>query len=278
MKNLPFESQSLVPVKTHSPVAGQKHPVPATPGSHSCRASGRQILIADRDKAVAGFLSAELEADGFHTEQIHDGEAAWSTLEAAKGFDLLILDLSFPKADGTYALDRLALEHPGLPVLVLSSNKAVDEKVRALHAGADDYLTKPLSVREFLARVHALLRRTSLSVPNQSAVGDLTIHRDELRVERNGRSIELTPREFALLDALMQNAGRPVSRKTLLQNVWKSAESSTNIVDVYMKYVRDKIDHPGENPLVRTVRGFGYELRNSLSPVPQLTAGAAGVY
>src|SRR5579863_9650768 len=177
MKNLPFESQSLVPMKTHSSSSGRKHPAHAKPGCHSSR-TGRQILIADRDTAVAGFLSAELEARGFHTVQMNDGDAAWSALQTEKSFDLLILDLSLLKADGTYVLDRLALEHPRLPVLVLSSNKAVDEKVRALHAGADDYLTKPLSVREFIARVHALLRRTSAPVRNQNAVPDLTIDRD----------------------------------------------------------------------------------------------------
>jgi DNA-binding response OmpR family regulator len=140
----------------------------------------------------------------------------------------------------------------------------VEDRVHVLQAGADDCLAKPFSLAELLARVQALLRRNSGQIPNCSVIGDLSIHRDERRVVRNGRRIELTPREYAILDIMMQNAGRPVSRAALLEEVWNMApESSTNIVDVYMKYVRDKIDLPGELPLTHTVRGFGYELRVS---------------
>jgi len=134
--------------------------------------------------------------------------------------------------------------------------------VQALETGADDCLSKPFSLIELQARVHALLRRNSGLIPNCSLVGDLTLYRDEHRVERNGRRIDLTPREFAILEVLMRNPGHPVSRATLLEEVWNmSPESATNIVDVYVKYVRDKIDLPGEVRLTHTVRGFGYELR-----------------
>jgi DNA-binding response OmpR family regulator len=138
-------------------------------------------------------------------------------------------------------------------VLVLTARARVEDRVHALEAGADDCLNKPFSLTEFIARVHALLRRNSGQVPNCSTIGDLTINRDERRVERNGRRIELTPREYAILDVMMRNAGRPVSRAALLEQVW----------NVYMKYVRDKIDLPGEPKLTHTVRGFGYELRIS---------------
>jgi two-component system copper resistance phosphate regulon response regulator CusR len=136
--------------------------------------------------------------------------------------------------------------------------------VTAFQSGADDCLTKPFSLAELLARVQALMRRNSGLIPNCSRVADLTLLREERRVERNGRRIDLTPREFAMLEVMMRNTGRPVSRATLLQEVWNMpAEPSTNIVDVYMKYVRDKVDGPGERRLTHTIRGFGYELRDA---------------
>ena len=147
-------------------------------------------------------------------------------------------------------------------MMVLTARNGVEEKVRAFEAGADDCVSKPLSLSELLARVKALMRRNSGMVPNCSRIGDLILYREERRVERNGRRIDLTPREFAILDVLMRNAGRPVSRATLLNEVWNlPGQPSTNIVDVYMKYVRDKVDLPGEPRLTHTVRGFGYELR-----------------
>jgi DNA-binding response OmpR family regulator len=229
----------------------------------SNRASGRRILIVEDDVSLAGFLSGELEAQGFVVEQVHDGEEALRILEAKRLFDLVMLDLNLPKLDGISLIQRLRPLQPRLPVLVLTARSRVEDKVKALESGADDCLTKPFSLIELLARVQALLRRNSGVVPNCSTIGDLTMYRDQRRVERNGRRIELTPREFAILDVMMRNVGRPVSRATLLEEVWNLApsESATNIVDVYMKYVRDKIDLPGEPRLTHTVRGVGYELR-----------------
>ncbi len=223
---------------------------------------GRHLLVVDDDSALAGFLSEELRAQGFSVEQALDGEQALNALTAKRRYDLLILDLNLPKIDGITIMRRMRPIHPRLPTLVLTARSRVEDKVNALENGADDCLTKPFSLIELLARVHALLRRNSGLVPNCSSIGDLTMYRDERRVERNGRRIELTPREFAILEVLMRNAGRPVSRAALLEEVWNmSPESPTNIVDVYMKYVRDKIDIPGEARLTHTVRGFGYELR-----------------
>lgn len=209
-------------------------------------------------------MSMELQADRFIVNEIHDGEQALEALNANRRYDLLILDLNLPSLDGLSLLKQVRPTQPRLPVLVLTARARVEDRVDALQAGADDCLTKPFSLAEFNARVHALLRRNSGQIPNCSTVGDLSIFRDERRVERNGRRIELTPREYAILDVMMRNAGRPVSRATLLEEVWNmSSESATNIVDVYMKYVRDKIDLPGEPRLTHTVRGFGYELRVS---------------
>jgi len=227
------------------------------------RAAGRRILIVEDDVSLSGFLCGELQGQGLIVEQVHDGEEALRLLEAKRRYDLLMLDLNLPKLDGLTLIERVRPAQPRLPMLVLTARSRVEDKVKALESGADDCITKPFSLIELLARVQALLRRNSGLVPNCSTVADLTMYRDQRRVERNGRRIDLTPREFAILDVMMRNAGQPVSRATLLEEVWNMApsESATNIVDVYMKYVRDKIDLPGEPRLTHTVRGFGYELR-----------------
>ena len=191
------------------------------------RSAARRILIVEDDVSLAGFLGGELEAQGFAVEQIHDGEEALRALEAKRRFDLLLLDLNLPKLDGISLIQRLRPTQPRLPVLVLTARSRVEDKVKALESGADDCLTKPFSLIELLARVQALLRRNSGVVPNCSTVGDLIMYRDQRRVERNGRRIELTPREFAILDVMMRNAGRPVSRATLLEEVWNIAPSES---------------------------------------------------
>jgi DNA-binding response OmpR family regulator len=227
------------------------------------RATARRVLIVEDDTSLASFLGGELEAQGYLVDQVHDGEEALQVLDARRRYDLLILDLNLPKIDGLTLIQRVRPGQPRLPVLVLTARARVEDRVKAREVGADDCLTKPFSLIELMARVQALMRRNSGLVPNCSTVGDLIMYRDQHRVERNGRRIDLTPREFAILDVMMRNAGQPVSRAMLLEEVWNlsSAESATNIVDVYMKYVRDKIDLPGETRLTHTVRGFGYELR-----------------
>lgn len=226
--------------------------------------AGRRVLIVEDDVALATFLSAELQAERFTVEVVHDGEAALATLQDERRFDLLILDLNLPKLDGISLLERVKPAQPRLRMLVLTARTQIKDKVKALQSGADDCLTKPFSLAELFARVHALLRRDSGMVPNCSKVGNLTLNREERKVERAGRRIDLTPREFAILEYLMRNAGKPVSRSTLLEEVWNMPpDPSTNIVDVYMKYVRDKVDLPGETKLTHTIRGVGYELRDA---------------
>lgn len=243
---------------------GQDHGKNSRMAAESSSTAGRRILIVEDDVSLAEFLSSELQAEHFAVDLVHDGEAAVKTLESTRRYDLLILDLNLPKLDGISLIEKVRPTHSKLPMLVLTARSRIEDKVTAFQSGADDCLTKPFSLIELVARVRALMRRNSGLVPNCSRVGDLTLHRDERRVERNGRRIDLTPREFAILDVMMRNAGRPVSRATLLEEVWNMpAEPSTNIVDVYMKYVRDKVDHPGETRLTHTIRGFGYELRDA---------------
>jgi DNA-binding response OmpR family regulator len=225
--------------------------------------AGRNVLIVEEDASLATFLGRELEADSFAVDMVHDGEAALSALEDERRYDLLILDLILPRIDGISLLKRTRPANPRLPMLVLSARSRVEDKVLAFKSGADDFIAKPFSILELLARVQALLRRNSGVIPNTSKVGDLTLSREEHRVERNGRRIDLTPREFAILEYMMRNAGRPVTRATLFEEVWNTPhDPSTNVVDVYMKYVRDKVDGPGERKLTHTIRGVGYELRD----------------
>jgi DNA-binding response OmpR family regulator len=222
---------------------------------------GRSILIAEEDPALASFLSRELEAGSYGVDLAHDGETALNALQNNRRYDLLILDLNLPGIDGVSLIRRVKPEKPRLAMMVLSARSRVEDKVLAFQSGADDFVAKPFSMLEVMARVQALLRRHSGLVPNASRVGDLTLQREEHRVERSGRQIDLTPREFAILDCLMRNAGRPVSRARLFEEVWKAPhDPSTNVVDVYVKYVRDKVDRPGERKLTHTIRGVGYEL------------------
>jgi DNA-binding response OmpR family regulator len=226
--------------------------------------TGRRILVVEDDLAFAAFLSAELQSACFVTEVVHDGEAALEILQKERRYDLLVLDLNLSKDDGVRLLQRVRQAQLRLPILVLTAHSGIENRVTALYNGADDCLTKPLSLVELMARVQVLMRRNSGLVPNCSRVGDLTLLRDERRVERNGRRIDLTPREFAILEFLMRSPGRPVTRATLLEEVWNMPpDPTTNIVDVYMKYVRDKVDLPGEPKLTHTVRGVGYELRSA---------------
>jgi two-component system, OmpR family, copper resistance phosphate regulon response regulator CusR len=221
------------------------------------------ILIADEDASLANFLSQELQGESFEVEVVHDGEAALDALQEERRHDLVILDLNLPRLDGMSLIQRVRPEEPRLPMLVLTARSRVEDKVLAFQSGADDFMVKPFSFAELLARVNSLMRRHARVVPNLSEVGDLRLYREEHRVERNGRRIDLTPREFSIVDYMLQHVGRPVSRAMLFEEVWKVPhQPSTNIVDVYMKYVRDKVDGPGERKLTHTVRGIGYEFRD----------------
>lgn len=221
-----------------------------------------RILVVEDDVPLARLLCSWLHAEGYSGDVAHDGKEALGKILSGD-FNLVLLDLNLPDMDGLNLLGKMRGEKPELPVMVLTGRSRTEDKVMSLNGGADDCLIKPFSLIELLARIRALLRRRSnpgaeLSPRNQAG---LLLNREEYRVERNGRKIELTPREFDLLEYLMQHAPKPVSRAMLMEEVWHVPfDPSTNIVDVYMKYLRDKVDAGDEQKLIRTVRGVGYAL------------------
>ncbi len=222
--------------------------------------SNPHVLIADDDIPLAHFLKRGLQTGSYGVDLAHDGEAALNALQIHP-YNLLILDLNLPKLDGITLLQQLRPAKPSLPVLVLTGRSQLEDRVAALDSGADDCITKPFSLYELNARIRALLRRNGGLPTGQLQVADLVLNRSKFRVERGGRKVDLTTKEFALLEYLMTNAGRPVTRAQIMESVWKSPyDAKTNLVDVYVKYVRDKIDADAPLKLLRTIRGLGYVL------------------
>lgn len=221
-----------------------------------------RILVVEDDVPLARLLSSWLKTEDFEVDLAHDGEEAAGLL-ASHPYSLVLLDLNLPKIDGLTLLSRMHAEQPAMAVLVLTGRNRPEDTVLALNQGADDCLIKPFSLLELIARIRALLRRR-ISGPIQIVPAPrqgLLLNREEYRVERDGRTIDLTRREFALLAFLMEQSPHPVSRATLMEQVWRVPfDPSTNIVDVYMKYLRDKIDCGDAPKLIRTVRGVGYAL------------------
>ena len=225
--------------------------------------AGARILIVEDDVSLGKFLSRALKLKHFSVDVSLDGLAAWEALHNST-YHLAIFDLNLPGIDGMELLKQVRLTQPALRILILTARNRTEDLVSALEQGADDCLIKPFSLLELLARVRGLLRRDAAApLIAASRVANLSIDREQHRVMRGQRTIDLTPREFALLDCLMNNLGRPVSRATLMRDVWNiPLDPSTNIVDVYMKYLRDKVDLEGEVKLIHTIRGVGYVLRN----------------
>jgi len=197
--------------------------------------AGSRVLVVEDDLPLAELLRQQLETEAYSVTVLHDGEAARDAIPNGR-FDLVILDLNLPKLDGVSLLKQIRPSVPRLPVLVLTARNRVEDRALSLDTGADDCMAKPFSFIELNARVRALLRRNSGPINRTSQVADLVLDREKRKVERNGRRIDLTTREFDVLEYLVRNAGRPVSRTTLMEEVWNLPyDPSTNVVDVYVK-------------------------------------------
>jgi len=218
-----------------------------------------RLLLVEDERGVSGFLVDGLRSEHYSVDLAEDGHAALDLLTANR-YDVIILDLNIPKLDGLGVLSRIREKGFATPVLVLSARSAVEDRVKGLEAGADDYVMKPFSFEELLARIRVLLRRSAKPEVILRA-GDLELDRVHRKVHRGGQPIELTQKELAVLECLMENAGEPVTRSMLYERVWNSRdEGMTNLVDVYVNYLRSKIDKNFETKLIQTVRGVGYKL------------------
>lgn len=224
-----------------------------------------RILLVEDDERIFEFVRRGLLAEGYGIEVAQDG-ADGLAMATSGAFDIIILDLMLPGLDGREVCQRLRASHVHTPILMLTALDTLDDKVQGLRLGADDYLTKPFAFDELLARIEAVLRRGNSyqSDVAELCVADLTLNRDTREVHRGGRLIEVTPKEFALLEYLMSNPDKVVSRTRILENVWGyNVDPLTNVVEVYIRHLRNKVDAESATPLIQTVRGFGYKIAPS---------------
>ena len=217
------------------------------------------ILLADDDAQLATFLSKSLESEGYSVHTALDETTVLAELERQK-YELIILDLNFGATDGLRLLEKLRAGGLEVPIIILSARNRVADRIESLNLGADDYVTKPFSFQELAARANAILRRKSDPSLNVLRVEDLELEPAMRKVHRGIREIKLSPKEFTLLQLLMQHAGEAVSRQTLLQETWGTQETDSNLVDVYVNYLRKKVDSFSADKLIQTVRGTGYRL------------------
>jgi len=217
-----------------------------------------RVLVVEDDRKAARLLSKGLEEEGFVVDVAHSGDEADDTADA-RDYDVIVLDWLLPGKDGLAVCRDLRARGVATPILMLTARDALDDRVKGLNTGADDYLTKPFAFAEFLARLHALLRRSDLIRPLVLRVADLSLDPVSHHVTRAGVPVRLTPKEYAILEKLMRHVGEVVTRARLGEAVWESEHDSlTNLVDVHVSHLRRKVDPEGTVPLIQTVRGRGY--------------------
>ena len=221
-----------------------------------------RILVVEDDKKIASFVKKGLEAAGFAVDHTPDGEEGLH-LALTESYDAAIIDLMLPKLDGLTLIENIRKDRINTPIIILSAKGSIDDRVRGLQTGSDDYLTKPFAFSELLARVQALIRRsTGTSEPTTLSLGDLTMDLLAREIYRGGEKIELQPKEFSLLEYLMRNAGKVVSKTMIMEHVWDyHFDPQTNVVEARVSRLRDKIDKGFGDKLIHTVRGVGYVLK-----------------
>lgn len=220
-----------------------------------------RILLIEDEAKVATFVERGLADERYAVDVAEDGQMGLD-LAITYNYDLIILDLMLPKLSGTHVLKKIRAHSASVPVLVLTARDGVADKVQNLEAGADDYLTKPFAFAELLARTKALLRRGAVNRSSSVRIADLELDRLTQHVKRGGKRLDLTSKEYSLLEYLMVNAGRVLSRNMIIEHVWdQSFDGLTNIVDVYVGHLRSKVDGGSDRKLIRTVRGAGYVIR-----------------
>ena len=222
-----------------------------------------KILVVEDEKKVGAFIKKGLEEDSYSVELAYDGDKG-EELAATRNFDLIILDILMPKKDGLTVLKDLRAKRVPTPVLMITAKGSVDDKVKGLDSGADDYLVKPFAIAELLARVRSLLRRGPAEKSTTLVVGDLSLDLVSHKARRGQNTIELTVKEYTLLEYFMRNANKVLSRTIISEHIWNyNFDTGTNIIDVYINHLRNKIDGGRDKKLIYTVRGVGYMMKAS---------------
>lgn len=221
-----------------------------------------RVLIAEDERDLNNVIVKKLTSEGYSVDACFDGAEALDFLELAS-YDAVILDVMMPEKDGFEVVKTMRRKNIRTPVIFLTARDTVDDKVKGLDLGANDYLVKPFSFRELTARLRVMTRTSSGNATNRFTAADLVLDADSRQVSRGGREISLTAKEYALLEALIRNKNKVLSREMIENNLWNfDYEGGTNVIDVYIRYLRKKIDEPFEQKLIQTVRGAGYMLRD----------------
>jgi len=220
-----------------------------------------RILVIEDEAKVASFLKKGLQQSGYEIDVAADGEEGYERIRGTN-YDLILLDLMLPKISGFDLIPKIRECRPTIPIIAVTAKSSVDDRVQGLNLGCDDYLTKPFSFAELLARIQVQVRRGDPSSSLELRAADLVLNPLKRKVTRGGKTIELSNKEFSLLEYLLRNKDQPVTRNMIVENVWDASfDNFTNVVDVYINYLRNKIDRDFELRLIHTVRGVGYTLR-----------------